>query len=232
MGLSFSSNKNIYDWKPELPDFRDNIYKYPKVNSKLTGTMDLREYFKKYSKNFGSSAATSVAAVLDSYNLRYNFSDSYQNSNLDSMTSIRNCIKKFKIVDENKIEHDAELEDGTKKITQQTKKLRYTKLCNFKNQLRQALYEDYPIIFGFTIFESFESDEVKKTGLISNPEEDEKILGGLCAIIVGYDSKKNQWIVRHPLDKEFGDNGYLYIPCEVLAKNNNLTSDFWRLTYY
>jgi C1A family cysteine protease len=207
MGFAYSTAKNNYDWKPELPDFRDEVFKYPKNNSKIPATTDLRSSFKEYNQNFGSSAATSIASILDSYNLRYTF----DNSDIVALSSIRNCIKKFKILDQ--------------------KTLKYTKLSNFKNTLRQSLSDGYPIIFGFTIYESFESEDVKKTGIVKNPSKDEKILGGLCAVIVGYDGDNHRWIVKHPFGKEFGDNGYIYIPFDILAKNNNLTSDFWRITY-
>ena len=223
MGLGYSSHRNIYDWKPELPDFRDNIYKYPKVSSKLQNSVDLRTRFKEYTTDFGSSAATSIASVLDSYGLRYNFKNPDNN-----MSSIRGCIKKFTIIDDNEEEHNVE-EDTTNTIG--TGKLKYVKLCNFKNQLKQSLHDGYPIIFGFTVYESFESEEVKKTGIIKIPNGDEKILGGLCAVIVGYDADKNWWIIRHPYGKNYGDNGYLYVSTDILAKNNNLTSDFWRIIY-
>lgn len=224
MGITFSStNQPTNDWKPELPDFRDEIYKYPKINVRSSDIIDLRNNFKEYTYNFGSSASTSIASVLDSYNLKYTF----DNSNLDSITSIRNCIKKFKVVDENDVEHTAQIDNEVNK----KKRLKYTKLCNFKNQLRQSLKEGYPVIFGFTVYESFNSEEVKRTGIIRSPSKDEKIIGGLCAVIVGYNGAINHWIVRHPFGKEFGDNGYIYIPCDILAKNNNLTSDFWRITY-
>lgn len=219
MGLTYSSPQNSYDWKPELPDFRDNIFKYPKHNPKLPNSVDLRNKFKEYTQNFGSSAATSIASILDFYELQYTYNGSVE-------TSIRNCIKNFKIIDNDKVEHEVkeEIENEIDK-----KNLKYSKLCNFKNQLKQCLVEGCPIIFGFTIYESFESDEVKNKGIISNPHKDEKILGGLCAVIVGYN--EDNWIVKHSLGKEFGDNGYIYIPYEILAKNNNLTSDFWRIKY-
>lgn len=206
MGLIYSTAKNTYDWKPELPDFRDEIYKYPKINpTKLPNNINLCHKFKEYTKDFGFSAATSIAAVLDSYNLKYSYNE------YNSHETIRNCIKNFKIIDDN---------DDNKKT------LKYTKLCNFKNQLRQALYEGYPIIFGFTVYESIESKEFQKTKILPNPKRDEKILGGLCAVIVGFDNEKNHWIVRHPLN-----NDYIYIPYDILSKNNNLTSDFWRIKY-
>lgn len=206
MGLSYSTdiNQNIYDWKPELPDFRDEIFKYQKINlNKFANCIDLRQQFKDYTKNFGSSAATSIASILDSYGLKYQFDESKKNG------TIRDCIKQFKIVDDDN-----------------NKTLKYTKLYNFKNQLRQTLYEGYPIIFGFTVYESFDSDEVKKTGIIPIPKRGEKILGGLCCVIVGFNNETNQWIVRNPCN-----NQYLYIPYDLLSKENNSSGDFWRISY-
>jgi len=203
MGLIYSTNKNLYDWKPELPDFRDNIFKYEKINAnKLPQTIDLRKKFKDYTKDYGSSSATCIAAVLDSYGLKY----TYQPNNYNNNGNIRDTIKNFKIENEGKT-------------------LKYTKLCNFKNQLRQTLHEGYPIIFGFTVYESFESDNIKETGIIKNPKRDEKILGGLCGVIVGYDNTCEQWIVRNPIN-----NGYIYISYDILAKNSNLSSDVWIIT--
>jgi C1A family cysteine protease len=225
MGINYSTS-NYYDWKPELPDFRDEIYKYPKITVKATDSYDLRNQFKEYTNNFGSSAANSIASILDSYELLYTF----DNSDPETDSSIRSCIKKFKIIEEDREEYITEF-DNPEESDNKTARLRYTKLCNFKNQLRQSISDGFPIIFGFTVFESFNSEEVIKTGIIKNPEKNEKILGGLCAVIVGFDGQKDHWIVRHPFGNEYGDNGYIYIPYDILSKNNNLTSDFWRISY-
>lgn len=225
MGISYSSPISPYDWKPELPDFRDSIFRYPRSNTKNCDSIDLRHKFKSYSSNFGSSSASSVAAVLDSLDLKYSF----DNSNTNDLTTIRNSIKKFKIIDENNKEYEAEEEE---KVTKDNEKhLKYTKLCNFKNQLKQSLSEGYPIIFGFTVYESFNEQITKTDGIITNPDNNEKILGGLSAIIVGFDNIKGHWIVRHTLGNHIGDNGYIYIPFSMLEKANNLSTDYWRITY-
>ena len=204
MGNTFSQKyRNPYDWTPDLPDFRDDVYKYPKLNlSRLENSSDLRSTFKEYTSGFGSSAANCIAAILDSYNIHYTYLEESDASN-----SIRNCIKRFKT------------ENGIK----------YYKINNFKNQLCQSLNDEFPILFGFTVYESFLSDEVIKTGVVPVPNKNENVLGGICLIIVGYDGKNDTWIVKHPLGKNFGDDGYLYISADILTKNNNISTDFWSI---
>ena len=206
--LSGNNSKNNYDWTPDLPDFRDDIYKYPKMNvSRIENSSDLRHMFKEYTGNYGSSTANAIASVLDAYNLDYN----YDQNSVESQTSIRNCIKKFKIAND--------------------KKISYYKLNNFKNQLCQSLNDGFPILFGFTVYESFEKEEVAKTGKIPVPQKNERILGGICLVIVGYNGREDTWIVRSPFTKSFGDNGYIYISAEILTKNNNISADFWSISY-
>jgi hypothetical protein len=221
MGILYSTNKNIYDWKPELPDLRDNIYKHSKISSGIPSILDFRRNFKEYTQDYGSSTATSISAVLDSYGIRYKF----ENSNMN-LSCFSECIKKFKIIDKNGEEYD--IEEYKKNNDKENKKrITYKKIYNYKNQLKQTLYEGHPIIFGYTIYESFESEEIKKDGIIQIPKDNEKILGGLCGIIVGYNSFKDYWIVKHNLGKEYND-GYFYLPTKLISKNDgNQSYDFW-----
>src|SRR5205814_339962 len=45
-------------------------------------------------------------------------------------------------------------------------------------QMRQCLAEGYPFVFGFSVYEAFEGDEVARTGKLTLPERSEKQLGG------------------------------------------------------
>ena len=54
-------------------------------------------------------------------------------------------------------------------------------------QMRQCLAEGYPFVFGFSVYEAFESDEVARTGKLNLPEPSEKQLGGHAVMAVGYD---------------------------------------------
>ena len=53
----------------------------------------------------------------------------------------------------------------------------------------------YPIAFGFEVFESFESNKVAKSGLMTMPLETEKMLGGHAVAMVGFDDEKKHFIV-------------------------------------
>ncbi|VBB17771.1 peptidase C1 [Yasminevirus sp. GU-2018] len=102
------------------------------------------------------------------------------------------------------------------------------------DQLRQCLANGDPFVFGFTVYESFESEETAKTGIMTVPKPDEKILGGHAVMCVGYDYDKKLWIVRNSWGPEWGDKGYFYMPDEVMfgspSQNKEITeytTDFW-----
>jgi len=205
MGLFFSTPIR-YDWKPELPDFRDQIFKYTRINS-LPNSVDLRDKIVEPKKDYGSSSANTIATILSTYGYSFSFKGSYED-----LSSIRHCIKKFKL----------------KAAYGEKTDFPYSKLANYKSQLRKSLVDGFPVAFGLTVFESFES--IDQTGVVKQPSEKEKMLGGVCVLIVGYDNTKAHWIAKHTFGKEFGDNGYIYIPYEVLIRTNNLSTDFWRIT--
>src|SRR5690242_16624763 len=46
------------------------------------------------------------------------------------------------------------------------------------NTLKGCLASGYPFIFGFTVYESFESQQVAKTGILQMPAATEKMVGG------------------------------------------------------
>ena len=205
MGIFYSLPLK-YDWNPDLPDFRDNVRKYSKKDtSSLPSSFNLKDTIIEPKKDYGSTSANSVATVLSTLGFTYSFKGSSED-----LRSIRNCIEHFKI-----------------KSSSEYSKFEYYKLTNYKAQLRKALVDGNPIIIGLTAFESFASKKVNEFGVISQPKDDEQILGGVCVVIVGYDDGRAEWIIKHPFGKNYGDNGYIYIPYEILMKNNNLTTDFW-----
>jgi C1A family cysteine protease len=107
------------------------------------------------------------------------------------------------------------------------KSIRYHKVRQHSQQIRAALNQGYPIIFGISIYESFESETVTETGHITMPKEDEKLLGGHAILLVGYDDTSKYWIFRNSWGNQWGDEGYGYLPFKYLAPKSNLASDFW-----
>ena len=65
------------------------------------------------------------------------------------------------------------------------------------DEMRWCLAESFPFVFGFTVYESFESQAVAKTGVVNMPQHGEKSLGGHAVLAVGYDDAKERFIVRN-----------------------------------
>lgn len=94
------------------------------------------------------------------------------------------------------------------------------------SNLKRALAQGYPFVFGMLIYSSFESEDVAKTGMVPLPQNNDEILGGHALLAVGYCDEKQCFIVRNSWGLLWGDKGYCYIPYSYLL-NPNLTSDFW-----
>jgi C1A family cysteine protease len=92
--------------------------------------------------------------------------------------------------------------------------------------LKQMLASGFPVVFGFTVYESFESEEVASTGVVPMPGMFESVLGGHCVVLVGFSDEKSQWIVRNSWGDSWGDGGYCYFPYSYLI-DHQLASDMW-----
>jgi C1A family cysteine protease len=94
------------------------------------------------------------------------------------------------------------------------------------DQMRACLAEGFPFVFGFTVYESFESQQVAKTGVVSMPKSNERVVGGHAVVAVGYNDSKKRFIVRNSWGTDWGMKGYFTIPYAYLA-DRNLSDDFW-----
>lgn len=97
------------------------------------------------------------------------------------------------------------------------------------DQLRAAIISGFPIVFGFTVYESFESPDVAKTGNMPMPVEGEKVLGGHAVAVVGFDDTREVFIVRNSWGENWGDKGYFYMPYSFIT-SKDYASDFWVIT--
>jgi len=90
------------------------------------------------------------------------------------------------------------------------------------------LPEDTPSFSGSPFKESFESQEVAKTGIVQMPKRGEQALGGHAVLAVGYNDAKHTFPVRNSWGEDWGMKGYFTLPYKYLS-NRNLSDDFWTI---
>ena len=89
--------------------------------------------------------------------------------------------------------------------------------------LKTALASNLPIVFGVSVYESFEQ---VTDGNIPMPKPSEKCLGGHAILICGYCDKTQRFIFRNSWGTSWGQAGYGTLPYAYVT-NPNLASDFW-----
>ena len=104
----------------------------------------------------------------------------------------------------------------------------YQRLVQEITQLRGCLAAGFPFVFGFSVYESFETDVVTRTGTVPMPKPKEKMLGGHAVLAVGYDHAKARFLMRNSWGPKWGQQGYFTMPYEYLL-DPNLSDDFWTI---
>lgn len=118
-------------------------------------------------------------------------------------------------------------------------KIKAYKSLSTLDEIKQNLaFRQQPVLIGMDAYESFESEEVAKTGMMILPEKGEKNLGGHAVLVVGYREilrsygfltkrqvKSGYLIVRNSWGSNWGDKGYFYMPYDYV--NPEYTYDYW-----
>lgn len=105
----------------------------------------------------------------------------------------------------------------------------YARLTNL-NDMLHCLAAGYPFVFGFTVYDFFESDQMASTGELLIPTAEESPVGGHAVCAVGYDREKEILIVRNSWSPDWGKNGYFTMPF-AYATNPDLADDFWTIRF-
>jgi C1A family cysteine protease len=95
---------------------------------------------------------------------------------------------------------------------------------NTMRLIKQFLNNGYPSIFGFTVFESID-EAANNGGFIPFPSENEDILGGHAMVLCGYDDKTKNFIIRNSWGKEWGADGFGFLPYRYFEER--LSDDVW-----
>jgi C1A family cysteine protease len=96
------------------------------------------------------------------------------------------------------------------------------------DEMRTCLADGFPFVFGFSVFERFESATVARTGVLNMPKARERNLGGHAVCAVGYDDRNKHFLVRNSWGPRWGMKGYFTMPYDYLAARD-LSDDFWTI---
>ena len=246
-----------YGWAPDLPDHRDQIYLAPRA-VQLPAKVDLRAQCPAvYDQGqLGSCTGNAIAGAIQFDRMKQGFASPkeiparlfiYYNERViehtvsqDAGAQIRDGIKsvnKLGVCFEGKGK-DQWPYNAAKFATQpppacyatalKHQVQTYQRLTQTTDQLKGCLASGYPFVFGFTCYQSFESQAVAKSGVLNLPAPSETVVGGHAVVCVGYDDSEQRFIVRNSWGKSWGMKGYFTIPYAYLT-NNNLSDDFWTI---
>jgi C1A family cysteine protease len=252
--LRRSSRHGGYGWVRDLPDTRDFAYAAPlfRFPQGLPPSVDLRrECPPIYNQgNLGSCTGNGIAAAIE-FDLRKLGKKEFIPSRLfiyynerviegtvaqDSGAQVRDGIKSVATIGappETDWPYDISKftnKPSPKAYADAKKDLvtSYSRISQSVTQMRGCLAEGYPFVFGFTVYESFESDAVARTGNVPMPDLGENVVGGHCVMAVGYDDASRRFTIRNSWGPDWGEYGYCFMPYEYLL-SPSLSSDFWTI---
>jgi C1A family cysteine protease len=102
----------------------------------------------------------------------------------------------------------------------------YQRVDQTLDEMKGCLAEGYPFTIGFTVYDSFESDEVARTGIVPMPKPNESVLGGHAVTVCGYDDATERFWVQNSWGTKWGILGFFSIPYAYFT-NNNMADDLW-----
>jgi len=241
-----------YGWVPDLPDDRDILYgAVRKVPARLPRSADLRHLCSPVEDqgDLGSCTGNALAGAVE-------FLEKKDRRPLVNVSRL--FIYYNERVIEHSVREDAGamLRDGIKTLVKQgvcsERKWPYV-ISKFAvrpsrgcykeaadhqvtayarletvDEMRACLADGYPFVFGFTVYESFESSDVARTGTVPMPKSREKVLGGHAVLGVGYDDARRRFIARNSWGSGWGMKGYFTMPYQYLG-SRSLSDDFWTI---
>ena len=241
-----------YGWVPDRPDYRDKLYAaIAAPPKKLPTKVDSREHCSHVENQgqLGSCTANALVGNLEflekkagrkATNLSrlfiyYNERAMEGTISDDAGAVIRDGVKslvKLGVCSESswpyKIEKFTQKPpDKYYKTASDHQVTSYHRIIGLQ-QMRECLAEGYPFVFGFSVYEAFESDEVAKTGTLNLPQRGEKQVGGHAVMAVGYDDGDQRALIRNSWGTDWGMKGYFTMPYDYIS-NDNLADDFWTL---
>jgi C1A family cysteine protease len=251
-----------YGWRPQLPDARDKLYA-ARLAGLLPPECDLRPSMPPvYDQGqLGSCTGNAIAGAMEYERDRQGLSDFvpsrlfvYYNeralegtASSDSGAVIRDGIKVVNsegVCPESLWPYDigmfAVKPPKRCYVAAETDKAVQYEAIQTLGDLKDAIASNLSVVFGFTVYQSFQSQAVAQSGVLPMPKPGETTVGGHAVVAVGYSDSKNQVIVRNSWGSSWGDKGYFYMPYQYMTGSKvssdsspingaHLASDFWAI---
>lgn len=244
-----------YGWVPDLPDQRDFHFAAAQaVQAALPPAVDLRPQCPPvYDQGqLGSCTGNGVAAAIQFDALKEGLADTSTPSRLfiyynerviegtvksDAGAQIRDGIKtvaKTGACDESLWPYDitkfaTKPSAASYKAALNQRAIAYSRVAQTLAHMKGCLASGFPIVFGFTVYESFEGSDVANTGVVPVPAAAEAVIGGHCVVAVGYDDASQRFTIRNSWGTGWGMAGYATMPYTYLL-SPSLASDFWMIS--
>ena len=77
-------------------------------------------------------------------------------------------------------------------------------------EILHCLASGFPVVCGINVFEELESQQVAETGILLDPADASQSIGGHCVILSGFDSSKQQFLIRNSWGANWALNGYFW----------------------
>ncbi len=234
-----------YGWIPDLPDQRDHLYAPAPVLQTLPPSIDLRSQCPPVYDQGQLGSSYAIAAALEFDQIKQDLAPVFAPSRLfiyyneraientvdsDSGAMIRDGIKSVATqgaCPEDFWPYDIaqfrdQPPDDCYQAAAQHEAVLYQSVAQDLNQMKGCLATGTPFVFGFTVYQSFESNQVAQTGHAPLPDPSEQVLGGHAVLAVGYDDATARFLARN----SWGMDGYFTIPYSYLLQSS-LAADFW-----
>lgn len=241
-----------FGWVPDLPDQRDVLYSAVRaVPARLPPSTDLRPGCSPVENQgaLGSCTGNAIAGALE-------FLERKDNVRFVNVSRLFIYYNERVIEHTTKSDSGAMIRDGIKTVVKQgacsERKWPYViakftvkppaacyqealqhQVTSYQrilsvDEMRACLAQGFPFVFGFTVYESFQSQQVAQTGVVSLPQPGERVVGGHAVLSVGYNDADRRFIVRNSWGARWGMQGYFTMPYDYLA-NTNLADDMWTI---
>jgi C1A family cysteine protease len=241
-----------FGWKRDLPDHRDFKFKIVAPHE-LPSSVDLRNLCPPlYDQGeLGSCTANALGSAFQIEQIKqkkadfipsrlfvyYNEREMEGTINEDAGAQIRNGIKTM--VDKgvcpesmwpyNIGKFKKKPDTGCYTVALENQITEYLRISpHTLYEVKHCLSDGFPVAFGFTIYESFMSDTVARTGIASMPGPNEQPMGGHAVLAVGYDDSKNALLVRNSWGPNWGLDGYFWLPYGFVT-DANMSADYWTI---